>query len=94
MACKLPVVQTRQCNFDEVGSHGAGWVGKPTADSLADCLDASLSISASERKTIGQRGYDLVRRQYRWGLIAQKLERVYEWMLGGGLAPSNVRRAA
>ena len=91
MACKLPLVITHQCNFNEVETEGAGWVGQPNADSMAECLDAALSLSDTERQATGQRGYELVRRKYTWDRVARELELVYNWMLGGGAAPSCVR---
>lgn len=97
LACRLPLVQTRQCNFNEVETEGAGWIGRPDADSMAECLDAALSLSDTERQATGQRGYELVRQKYTWNRVARELELVYRWMLGGGAAPSCVhvyKRAA
>ena len=91
LACRLPLVQTHQCNFNEVEAEGAGWIGRPDADSMAECLDVALSLSDTERREAGQRGYELVRRKYTWDRVARELELVYNWMLGGGAAPECVR---
>jgi len=91
LACRLPLVQTHQCNFNEVETEGAGWIGRPDADSLAECLDAAMSLSDTERQATGQRGYDLVQRKYTWDRVARELELVYTWMLGGSDVPSCVR---
>lgn len=93
MACKLPLVITRQCNFDEVGTVGAGWVGRPDADSMSELLDAALSSSDEERRRIGRQGYELIRRKYTWKQISQQMLQVYHWLHGGGPVPPCVKAA-
>jgi len=93
MACKIPLVITRQCNFPQVATEGAGWVGRPNADSLAELLDAALSSSEWELKMAGRRGYDLVRREYTWEQVGRRMLDVYQWMLGGGSVPACLRAA-
>ncbi|NQU26527.1 MAG: glycosyltransferase [Candidatus Nealsonbacteria bacterium] len=93
MACKLPLVQTHQCNFDEVAAAGAGWVGHPDADSLSEMLAEATSTSADELQAIGGRGYDLVRKKYTWDHVCRELESVYRWMLVGGAAPASLYAA-
>ncbi len=93
MACRLPLVQTHQCNFDQVESEGAGWVGEPNEDSLAELMADALSKSNAELRAIGRHGYDLVRRKYTWDRICRELELVYQWMLGQGPVPPSLRAA-
>ncbi len=91
MACGLPLVQTHQCNFDEVATAGAGWVGVPEVDSLARLLDNALGLTDGELRDVGRRGYDLVRQKYTWRRIGEQFDLVYQWMLGGGTPPDCVR---
>ena len=93
MACRLPLVITRQCNFDEVEAEGAGWVGEPNVESMTDLLDLALSQSEDRRVAVGQRGYDLVQRKYTWPHIAQEMLLVYQWLLGASSAPPRLLAA-
>ncbi len=90
MACCLPLVITRACNFPEVAEHGAGWEGEPTVESLSELLEQSLSLTDDQLRKMGERGYDLVRREYTWEVIASKIACVYSWLLGGGDYPAKL----
>lgn len=82
MACGLPVVVTERCNIADVGEHGAGWVVRANVESLEQVMGRCLSLSEEERKRIGKKGLELVRRKYTWDLLAERMNEVYEWMLG------------
>jgi glycosyltransferase involved in cell wall biosynthesis len=73
MACELPVVATRACNFPEVSRAAAGWECEATVESLADTLKIALRACASERRQRGQNGRQLVERAYTWPTIIQNL---------------------
>jgi len=90
MACKIPLVITQQCNCDEVGTNGAGWVGQPNADSTAELLEVALSQSDAKRRQIGQQGHDLVKRKYTWKQLSHNMLEVYQWLLGSSAMPSCV----
>jgi poly(glycerol-phosphate) alpha-glucosyltransferase len=89
MSYGLPVVITRQCNFD-VAALAAGWVCEPERDSVARALRGLLECSDAERRRIGQRGRDAVAAGYTWDCAATRLVKTYEWLLGGGPKPSDV----
>jgi len=73
MACQLPVVATQACNIPDIAVSGAGWECDTTPESLGSALRAALLASVPERKERGQRGRDLVQRQYNWSKIVPTL---------------------
>ena len=73
MACEVPVVATRACNFPEVSASGAGWECDPELDSLTDTLRQALQAGETERKERGQKGCRLVETQYSWPALAARL---------------------
>jgi len=93
MACRLPLVITRQCNLDEVGTLGAGWVGEPEDKSLSEMLAAAASLGNAARRRIGNQGYSLVSRKYTWQRVSEQMLQVYRWLTVGGLEPSHLKAA-
>lgn len=82
MACGLPVVITKQCNFPEVEELGAGKVIDTDATQLSDAL-IELLDNPDLCKEIGNRGKRLVAEKYTWDKVADKMITVYEKILGG-----------
>jgi len=74
MACELPVVATRACNFPDVTGAQAGWECEPTVDSLAETLKMALLATESERRQRGQNGFRLVSTNYTWPAIINNLQ--------------------
>ncbi len=73
MACGLPVIATKACNFPEILTEQAGWECAATQDSLADSLRQALECSVIGRKQRGQNGRRLVETRYAWPAIIQNL---------------------
>jgi glycosyltransferase involved in cell wall biosynthesis len=76
MACGLPPVITRGCNFDEVETSGAGLVVDSEGE-LAEalgrlCTDDTLRISAARKAR------DLVTTKYTWPAVARQVLSRYE----------------
>jgi glycosyltransferase involved in cell wall biosynthesis len=69
MACELPVVATRACNFPEISQFEAGWECEPTIESVRTTLQESLSASDSERTQRGRKARQLVETRYGWPSI-------------------------
>jgi glycosyltransferase involved in cell wall biosynthesis len=75
MACAVPVVATRACNFPDVSASCAGWECDAELQSLADSLRQALLAGETERRERGQVGCRLVETQYAWpGLVARLVE--------------------
>jgi poly(glycerol-phosphate) alpha-glucosyltransferase len=87
MATGLPVLVTRQCNFD-VEQINAGLVADPTPASLEEQLRDFLSMGPSERRAMGERGRIVAIADYSWSAISERMILAYRWAIGGGHMPS------
>jgi glycosyltransferase involved in cell wall biosynthesis len=76
LACRLPVVITKDCHFPEVADVGAGRVTPLSADAVADALNGLLSDPA-ERESASQAGRALVEGRFTWPRIAEQTVRWY-----------------
>jgi glycosyltransferase involved in cell wall biosynthesis len=70
MACRVPVIGTDGCNFDELASEGGGWLCHANADSIHKTLGEALQSSEAELKDRGRTARQLVERRYTWPAIA------------------------
>jgi poly(glycerol-phosphate) alpha-glucosyltransferase len=89
----LPVILTPACHLPAGVAAGAALEAEPDPASLASALAAMASMSSPERRQMGQRGHALVESAYAWPTIASRMAKVYQWILGGGAAPEDVRHA-
>ena len=74
MACGLPVIATRACNFPDISRSHAGWECDSTLDSLGDTLKTALQAPESERCLRGQNGRRLIETRYTWPTIISQLQ--------------------
>jgi len=86
----LPVVMTPECNLPEGFAADAAIRIETDAESIALGLDALFTMSDEDRCSMGQRGRVLVKERFTWQTVARQMREVYDWMLGGGEAPSSV----
>jgi len=87
LAYGLPAILSHQCNFPEAEACGAALCVEPRPDALADALKGLAGLSDKERADMGRQGKALVERHYSWSRIAQRMLRVYAWLMHGGQAP-------
>ena len=80
MACGLPVIITRQCNFMEVSTRGAGEVIEPNVSQLVESL-MDLLFKPQDCKKMGELGRKLVEEKFTWDKIADQMIEVYEGIL-------------
>jgi poly(glycerol-phosphate) alpha-glucosyltransferase len=90
-ASGLPVLMTPQCNVPEGFAAGAALRLETCADDIARALQELFSMTDAERREMGAKGYGLVREQFAWPKVAQKMRSVYEWLVSGGAPPPCVR---
>ena len=81
MACGLPVVITKQCNFPEVEKIRAGKVIDADVAHLSEAL-IELLDNPDLCKEMGERGKRLVKEKYTWDKLADKMITAYEEILG------------
>jgi glycosyltransferase involved in cell wall biosynthesis len=83
-----PVLMTPECNLPEGFAAGAALRIETNVESIAQGLQNLFAMNAAERAQMGARGLQLARTHFSWPLVANELKQVYEWVLGGGPAPS------
>jgi glycosyltransferase involved in cell wall biosynthesis len=80
MACRLPVVISKNCFFDEVQACRAGVVVDLTSDSIAAGIESVMS-EKDKKERMGLAAYQLVARKYTWQVIAKEMVNKYETKL-------------
>ena len=90
LAHGLPVITTHGAPWADLITHGCGWWVDIGVDPLVHALREAMALSDDERRAMGRRGRDYVRR-FDWNGIAQQTIDVYRWMLGRGSQPDCVR---
>ena len=82
-----PVLMTPECNLPEGFATCAALRIEPMTESIVEGLTQLFDMSTDERHQMGKLGLDLVKDRFTWSKIAIEMKSVYEWMLGGGVAP-------
>jgi glycosyltransferase involved in cell wall biosynthesis len=81
MACGLPILITKQCNFPEVEEIGAGKIIDADIGQLSKAL-LELLDNPELCKEMGKRGRSLVVEKYTWDKVADKMIDAYKEILG------------
>jgi glycosyltransferase involved in cell wall biosynthesis len=76
LACGLPVIITRPCNFPEVAEAMAGEVIEPDVEQLTMAFSRLLD-NAQLRFQMGQNGRRLISERYTWDRIAEQMIEFY-----------------
>lgn len=79
----LPVLMTEFCNLPEGFDAGAALRIDPDPGSIANGLAELVAMSVSDLAGMGIKGRKLVELRFTWDKIAQDMQTVYEWCLGG-----------
>lgn len=86
----LPVVMTPECHLPDGFKKKAALRIESDSDSIAHGLERLFFMSDAERKAMGWRGHQLVESRFTWSKIAEDMQAVYQWVLGGGIKPNCV----
>ena len=86
----VPVITTKGAPWRDIETHGCGWWIDIGVEPLAGALSQAIALSDNERRLMGQRGREYIRR-YDWNDIADKTIAAYRWILGLGSQPDFVR---
>lgn len=87
----LPVLMTPQCNISEGFMANAALRIDPEQGSIRKGLTDMMDMTDNDRREMGCRGVDLVRKSFLWSDIAERMIEVYKWILGDGTLPESVR---
>ena len=82
LSAGLPLVITDECNFPEVGDSRAGFVVRANDSETASAL-TSLLDSADLRREMSENARRLVRSNYTWERIAEKMFTLYGNVIAG-----------
>ena len=82
-----PVVMTPECNLPEGFHAGAAIKADATEAGLAAGLNELQKMTDAERTAMGSRARDLVLARFTWSRVAEQLQAVQTWILGGGGKP-------
>lgn len=86
----LPVAMTDACNIDQgFSSDAAVRIALTPEDDLTG-LEALFEMSAEGRHQMGERGRQLVDREFRWERIGDQFLALYRWLLREGPRPGFV----
>ncbi len=81
MASGLPVVISNECNMPEVEEMGAGKVVASDRRSIGSALRQLVTLSDEERRSMGARGREIIRKQYAWPILTPRYVKMYEDVL-------------
>ena len=87
-AYHLPVAMTPESNLEDGFTAEAAVPISTDRDGILTGLSSLFRMSDAERRAMGIRGRSLVERDYGWDTISGQMVGVYDWLLGGGPAPS------
>jgi glycosyltransferase involved in cell wall biosynthesis len=89
-AAGLPVLLTPECNFPELAKAGAAIEISTDVSGIENGLRQIVASTDEQRKAMGGRGRDLVKKSYTWPVIAEQMCRVYDWLAGNAPMPETV----
>nr|WP_322626380.1 glycosyltransferase [uncultured Flavobacterium sp.] len=78
----LPVIMTPQCNIPEGFDNDAAIAIQNNTESVKEGLLKFMSLTEEEALAMGQRGKELVKKEFTWQLSAEKMDKVYGWLAG------------
>lgn len=85
-----PVIMTPECNLPEGLLADAAIEAPATEDGLFSGLSQLFRMTGAERQAMGLRGQMLVAKRFSWNRVAEQMQSVYLWILGGGSKPDCV----
>lgn len=91
LAAGTPVITTKGTPWAELETTNCGWWIDIGVAPLIEAIQSAISMSASERLAMGQRGCEYVSRELNWNVIGEKTLSLYTWILHGGTPPEFVR---
>jgi poly(glycerol-phosphate) alpha-glucosyltransferase len=85
-----PVLMTPECNLPEGFLAGAALKVEATETTLVAGLNELRHMTDVERQAMGRRGRDLVVERFTWSRVANQMQALHQWILGGGPKPDCV----
>jgi len=82
LASETPVITTKGTPWKDLVDYDCGWWVEPTVPSLTKCLREAFASDPEDLIKKGINGRILVEGKYSWPAIAEKVNDVYQWMIG------------
>ncbi len=86
----LPVLMSRECRLSEGFSKGAAIETGLTPSEISTALECFFHMDDLEREKMGLNGRELVKERFAWPIVASKMLKIYDWILGKGQKPEFV----
>ncbi len=90
LASGVPVITTTATPWSGLVERNAGWWVEPTVDAVAGAMTQAISLSQEARHEMGRRGSQWVRSEFRWDMVAKRMNEFYQWLNHEGLKPEFV----
>jgi glycosyltransferase involved in cell wall biosynthesis len=90
LAHGCPALTTHGAPWRGLTEQSCGWWIEMAESELATALATALQTPAEERRAMGVRGRDWMRRDFSWAGIAERMEACYAHLLGQGPRPDCV----
>jgi len=87
---QLPALITPYCNLPEGFSKNAAIKIDTSPESIAEGIRKIISLPETERKAMGNKGYDLVKERFSWTSVANEMTELYNWVSGKARKPDFV----
>jgi glycosyltransferase involved in cell wall biosynthesis len=78
LAAGLPVIATRGTPWQALEDERCGWWTGASVTAMAATMRAAMILSDRERRAMGDKGADLIRRNYLASTVAPRLAGIYE----------------
>ena len=83
LAHGIPIVTTTRTPWTHLPEEGCGWIVEPTVAALREAISSALETNEQERQHMGIKGKLLVERKYSLASVIERMDRMYNWLLGG-----------
>jgi glycosyltransferase involved in cell wall biosynthesis len=90
LAHGLPVITTNNTPWTILNKNKCGWCISLSIKKLVQTLSYAMELSSKERFLMGQRGRKLVLENFSSSSVAEKMQKVYKWILKKGPKPSEL----
>lgn len=86
----IPCIATKGAPWKDLVDGECGWWVAFSQEAITAAVKEALDSSAKELHAMGERGKRLVREKYAVEAVAAQMQRLYEWIAGGGEKPEFV----
>lgn len=90
LAQGTPVISTVGAPWEGLVRESCGWWVDHGPEPLAAALTEAMALTDADRREMGARGRNWMRRDFSWAAIGDKMNRLYHWCSGKGERPEFV----